>query len=97
MLGVLTKYSGVVYQLERGGAPTESVLLVAHRMRDGLTELDLRSIVAYCGHASGQGWADKPEMRPYLRPATLFGPKTHAKYLDPARSWHRQYFGQEAS
>lgn len=56
--------------------------LVAARIRDGLDEADLRAIVAYCANK----WADKPDMLEYLRPETLFGPDSHTKYLDAARS-----------
>lgn len=73
----LGSHNGVRYS----GA-NEHVALVAARMRDGVDEAELRAIVVHCVNQ----WSDKPEMQEYLRPETLFGPKTHAKYLEPARS-----------
>lgn len=61
------------------------VKLIVARIRDGLTEMDLRYVVGYC--AIKLGWRDDDEMRVYLRPETLFGPQTITKYLDPARAW----------
>jgi len=66
------------------GAAEHIRLLVAH-LRDGVSELDLRKVIAYC--SEHLGWQDDPEMAKYLRPETLFGPKTLAKYLDAARTW----------
>ncbi len=57
--------------------------LIAGRLRDGFTEMDLRKIIGYCA----EKWEGKPDMLEYLRPETLFGPQTIAKYLDPARAW----------
>lgn len=83
----LGKHTGTRYS----GASEHTRLIVA-RLRDGLVEMDLRKVIAYCALGSGLGWAEKPEMFPYLRPETLFGPKTIAKYLDPARSWFAKEF-----
>lgn len=80
VLGKLSDRSGVAY---RGGA--EHTAMIVARLRDGVTVWDMRRVIAYC--AERLGWEDKPEMRTYLRPETLFGPKTIAKYLEPARSW----------
>ncbi len=71
------------------------VQLITSRLRDGLTETDLRSVVYYCAHPTGLGWTSKPEMAKYLRPETLFGPQSIARYLDAARSWALKQFGPE--
>jgi uncharacterized phage protein (TIGR02220 family) len=63
----------------------EHTKLIVNQLRLGVTEMELRSIVGYC--AIEKDWKNKPEMQEYLRPETLFGPKTIAKYLDPARTW----------
>ena len=80
MLGKLTARNGIAYT----GAP-DHVRLISNRLRDGLSEVDLRSIIAYC--AVELEWADQPEMAKYLRPETLFGPKTYTRYLDAARKF----------
>ncbi len=80
VLAKLTKQNGVDYR----GSKADIALIVA-RLRDGLTEWDLRLIIGYC--AIKLDWINKPDQQPYLRPATLFGPKTHGKYLPPARTW----------
>ncbi|MBA3841200.1 MAG: conserved phage C-terminal domain-containing protein [Actinobacteria bacterium] len=72
------------------GTPQHSKL-IADRLSDGITELDLRKVVAYC--ALELGWRDKPDMKKYLRPETLFSPKGISKYLDAARSWSRTLDG----
>lgn len=97
VLESLAQYSGVSYELERAGKPTTNAMLVVHRLREGISEEQLRAINGYCAYASGLGWQDKPEMRQYLRPETLYGPKTINRYLDPARSWFRQQFGEDAA
>ena len=56
--------------------------LIIGRLRDGITEHELRAVVAYCA----EEWDGKPEMRKYLRPETLFGPQTIARYIDAARA-----------
>lgn len=79
VLEKLSSYNGVRYTC----TDEHSRLIVTH-LRGGLTELDLRKVAGYCAL---ELWRDKPEMHPYLRPETLFGPKTISKYLDPARTW----------
>lgn len=76
----LSERSGVQY---RGGV--KHTALVVSRLREGVTEWDLRRVVAYC--AERLGWETDPKMRAYLRPETLFGPQTLEKYLDAARAW----------
>ncbi len=80
-----TRYSGI----------DEHARLIVGRLRDGLTEADLRKIVAYCAHPTGLDWVGKPEQIKYLRPETLFGPKTYSRYLDHARSWYAKHIGNE--
>lgn len=80
VLEKLGQHSGVRY----AGATEHSRLIVA-QLRGGVTELDLRKVVVYC--AEKLDWKNKPEMQSYLRPETLFGPKSIARYLDAARSW----------
>lgn len=80
VLGKLGERNGVRYS-----GTSDHVGLIVRHLRDGIPEMHLRYVIGYC--ASQLGWQDKPDMMPYLRPETLFGPKTLAKYLDPARAW----------
>jgi uncharacterized phage protein (TIGR02220 family) len=80
VLEKLGAQSGVAYS-----GTDEHKRLIIRLLRRGVTEVELRGIVGYC--AIELDWKDKPEMRAYLRPETLFGPQTHAKYLDAARQW----------
>lgn len=80
---ILEKLSGRNGVRYSGAA--EHVRLIAARLRDGVDEMHLRYVVAYC--AAELGWADDAKMSKYLRPETLFGPQTIAKYLDAARTW----------
>lgn len=82
---VVLEKLGAVSKTEYSGARAHLKLIVG-RLREGLTEMDLRRIVAYCADE----WEAKPEMQKYLRPETLFGPETHAKYLDAARARYPQ-------
>ncbi len=77
VLDKLGAESGVAYR----GSDAHTRLIIG-RLREGTSELELRAIVAYCGDQ----WRGKPEMQQYLRPETLFGPQTIARYLDPART-----------
>lgn len=80
VLQKLGQRSGVTYS---GAA--EHVRLIVAQLRNGVTETDLRKVIGYC--AIELDWPNNPDMAKYLRPETLFGPKTIAKYLDPARTW----------
>lgn len=80
VLGKLGSRNGVRYS----GSAEHMRLIVAH-LRNGVDEMDLRYVVGYC--AIELGWQEDPDMQPYLRPETLFGPKTLSKYLDAARTW----------
>lgn len=82
---VVLEKLGAVSKTSYSGAQAHLKLIVG-RLREGLTEMDLRRIVAYCADE----WEAKPEMQKYLRPETLFGPETHAKYLDAARARYPQ-------
>lgn len=48
--------------------PSASLELVLARLRDGISEDDLRGVVA----RKAREWKDDPEMKKFLRPATLF-------------------------
>lgn len=80
VLRKLTDRSGVRYS-----GTAEHVRLIVAQLRNGVTEADLRKVIGYC--ACELEWQDNPEMAKYLRPETLFGPKTISKYLDAARDW----------
>ncbi|MBA2718911.1 MAG: conserved phage C-terminal domain-containing protein [Chloroflexi bacterium] len=88
VLDKLSTSSGVQYS---GAAP--HVGLIANRLREGLSELDLRAVVGYC--ANELDWKAKPEMVKYLRPETLFGPQTIHKYLDAARTWAADWMREQ--
>jgi len=66
--------------------------LILRQLRDGITEAELRAVVAYCATI----WDGKPEMRKYLRPETLFGPSTISKYIDPARTEYAREISEAA-
>lgn len=83
----LSKHNGVRYS---GSA--EHIRLIVNQLRAGRSEMDLRKVVYYC--ASEAFPTSKPDMRVYLRPETLFGPKTIDRYLDPARSWFETLDGE---
>lgn len=80
VLRKLSERSGVRYS-----GTDEHVRLIVSRLRSGLTEADLRKVIGYC--AIELDWQDNADMAKYLRPETLFGPKTISKYLDAARDW----------
>lgn len=80
VLAKLSERNGVRYS---GNA--EHLRLITAQLRAGVPEMDLRYVVGYC--ADELGWEDDPDKAKYLRPETLFGPKTIARYLDPARTW----------
>lgn len=74
------------------------VALIVDRLNDGIHELELRAIIAHCASpkaSGGKGWEESDEMRQYLCPETLFGPKTHTKYLDPARTQYRKQLDEQ--
>lgn len=83
VLAALTRRNGTEY---RGS--DAHVKLIAHHIREGVTEGELRAVVAFCAdeRPRGLGWQSEPSMAMYLRPETLFGPKTLSKYLDTART-----------
>jgi hypothetical protein len=69
----------------RYSGSNSDVRKIVHLLRSGLSEFDLRAIVAYC--CDELDWLEDPKQRQWLRPSTLFGPETHEKYLDPARAY----------
>lgn len=69
------------------GGDKEHRRLVLSLLRAGNTVWDLRRVIAYCGGVRGWDDAPKPgekDMRIYMTPTTLFGPKNFAKYLGDA-------------
>ncbi len=80
VLRKLSERNGVQYSGAR-----DHVKLIAARLREGVTEADMRKIIGYC--AIEKGWQDDERNSQYLRPETLFGAQTHVRYLDPARTW----------
>jgi uncharacterized phage protein (TIGR02220 family) len=80
LLDKLSERSGVGYR----GSEKHTALILA-RLRQGVTAWDMRRVIGYC--AEKLEWQIKPNMQPYLRPETLFGPETIERYLDQARAW----------
>lgn len=84
VLAKLGEQNGVKY------SGTEAhVGLISAQLRAGISEVELRAVVAYCSdpeREGGLGWRGSDKMHKHLCPETLFGPKTIARYLDPARS-----------
>ena len=78
VLSRLGRKNGIRYEGSKA-----HIALIVGRLRDGFSEMDLRKVIGYCA----EQWGNKPEMRPYLRPETLFGPTTITKYIDAARAW----------
>jgi len=85
VLARLGKRNGIAYSGSAG-----HVALIVARLREGVTEFELRAIVA----RQADLWSSDPKMREYLKPETLFGPKTIAKYLDPARTEYRDQIAE---
>jgi uncharacterized phage protein (TIGR02220 family) len=87
VLAKITDRTGVKYQ----GSDAHLRLIVG-RLRDGVDELDLRAVIAYCWDALG--WRDKQvgdvPMSEYLRPETLFGPQKLQQYLPSARKYRAE-------
>lgn len=80
----LSERSGVAY---RGAV--EHKRLILNQLRRGLTEEDLRKVLWF----KANEWSST-EMAQYLRPETLFGPKTIERYLDAARSAHEKHLAE---
>jgi uncharacterized phage protein (TIGR02220 family) len=80
VLEKLSTRNGVRYS-----GTAEHTRLIVNHLRAGVTEMDLRAVIGYC--ALELDWATNADMAKYLRPETLFGPKTIDRYLDPARTW----------
>lgn len=79
LLDKLGEHTRIRYE---GGA--EHTRLIVNQLRAGRSRWDLRRVIGYC--AFKLGWRDDEERRAYLRPETLFGPKTIERYLDAARA-----------
>lgn len=80
VLDKLGAQNGVTYS-----GTSEHTRLIVNQLRNGVTELEMRAVIGYC--AMELGWKGDERMEKFLRPDTLFGPKTIARYLDPARAW----------
>jgi uncharacterized phage protein (TIGR02220 family) len=83
---------GAANDVKYSGAE-DHIKLIVGRLREGVTELELRAVIGYC--AFELGWKTKPEMQHNLRPETLFGPRTISRYLDPARTWAAREYPDE--
>jgi uncharacterized phage protein (TIGR02220 family) len=82
VLEKLSAQNGVRYS-----GTAEHARLIVNQLRAGVDEMDLRAVIGYCALELNGGWKGNPDMEQFLRPETLFGPKTISKYLDPARTW----------
>ncbi len=80
ILRKLSERSGVAYS-----GSGEHVRTIVARLREGITEADMRKVIGYC--AVELEWQDDPKWSRYLRPKTLFGAQKIHDYLDPARTW----------
>lgn len=80
VLSKLSDRNGCAYQ-----ASAKHTALVVSRLRAGYSAWDMRRVIAYC--ADELGWQDKPDMKAYLRPETLFGPEAMERYVYAARVW----------
>lgn len=95
VLARLGERNGVSYS----GSEAHVRLIVA-RLRDGVSEMELRAVAGYCASSKasgGMGWLEHDAMRNYLRPETLFGPQTIQRYLDSARTWARDELAKHQS
>lgn len=73
----------------RGARPHVQRILA--RLREGITEPELRAVIAYCD----DDWRKTPGMvERYLRPETLFGPESIHRYLPQARTRYRALITQ---
>jgi uncharacterized phage protein (TIGR02220 family) len=88
VLAALGRHSGVAYRCAE-----PHVRLIARQLRAGVTELELRKVSWYC--AIKKGWKGDPKWEQYLRPETLYGPESIAKYLDQAVAAFRKEFGSD--
>jgi uncharacterized phage protein (TIGR02220 family) len=70
----------------------EHVRLITNQLRSGVTELELRAVVAHCSGLK----RFQDEGREYLTPETLFGPRTISRYLDAARSAYSDQLARHA-
>jgi len=59
------------------GQLSKSSALVLRLLRDGHALDDIKSVIAM----KTREWKARPEMRPYLRPKTLFGPENFEQYV----------------
>ena len=55
----------------------ENLNLIRARLRSGVSVGDVRAVIAM----KARHWGSDPKMRPYLRPATLFGATAFEQYL----------------
>jgi pyruvate/2-oxoglutarate dehydrogenase complex dihydrolipoamide acyltransferase (E2) component len=95
VLARLGAQNGVTYS-----GTEKHVSLIAAQLRAGVTEVELRAVVAYCADPEAEGalgWRDSAKMRKHLCPETLFGPQNISRYLDPARALYRELIAKHAA
>jgi uncharacterized phage protein (TIGR02220 family) len=92
VLAKLTERTGISY---RGSPP--HIRLIADRLREGVTERELRGIAVYCWSAAGRNWEAKTDMHQYLCPETLFGPRTIHKYLPGAKTFLAEHYPEASA
>lgn len=88
ILGKLSERTGVNYRGSR-----EHERLITGRLADGVDEMDLRAVIAYCWDVLGWNTKlteDGGTMAQYMRPETLFGPRTIHRYLPSARKYREE-------
>lgn len=70
-------YQAWLYPKDQPRKPSASLELIAHRLRDGYTEANLRGIAA----KKYSDWQHDPERMLYFRPETLYGKKKCEQYF----------------
>lgn len=89
-LACLARITGIGY-----GGNKKHLQLVENLVESGISVDDVVRIAEFCAY--GKNWLHDEKMREYLRPETLWGPESHAKYLDAAKAWNGKKTGQRKS
>jgi uncharacterized phage protein (TIGR02220 family) len=79
ILADLTSRTGVRYR-----ATTSTKAAIRARMNDGFVQDDFRRV----HQIKALQWLEKPDMRGYLHPSTLYCEKHFEKYLNEWQLWH---------